>query len=529
MSTDSPLRAWETVVLYLVLAAATLFPLLTVDFPPLADLPNHLARAHIMGDLGTNPDLARHYSVDWQLLSFQSSDLILPWLVKWVGVETAARLFIIATFATMIGGVLALHKVLFGRIGPWPALAFLLLYNFMFGWGLLSYLFTMGLALILLADWIDSAPREGVLRTVGFSLGALALFFLHFLAFAVFALAVATFEAWRWWHDRKSLIRRLILTGAVFVIPGVLFLLAPRPTIPMLNYYGESADKVRAALAPFNMYFGWQDLALEFFAFLLIVIGILKRLFPIATPIRWTLIAVGVAMLLMPNQLMSVWGSDFRLPTVFLLLLIAGTELPWKKRWQAAAFAGIVVIMLLIRVGLLTLDWRGMDADITELRTALTVVDRGSKVVVVQANYDERDHPATNLYPYRHFGAFAVLDRDVFLPHLFSAATPLRFISPGGRWITGQLAVLQNPEWRPNETAASTDDYKTKMAVRKVTEQIQEYDLATSTVDWSDWPEQFDYLIDFDYGQPGNPVPGLLIELHRGSYFTIFRIQHPVR
>jgi hypothetical protein len=67
------------------------------------------------------------------------------------------------------------------------------------------------------------------------------------------------------------------------------------------------------------------------------------------------------------------------------------------------------------------------------------------------------------------------------------------------------------------------------MAVRDVTVAIQQFDLATSTVDWTDWPEQFNYLIIFDYGQSQNPVPTLLTELHRGSYFTIFRIHPPGR
>jgi hypothetical protein len=527
MSYDFPLPAWEMVVFYLALAAAALFPVLSVGFPPLADLPNHLARVHIMDNLAADPDLARHYALQWQLLAFQSSDLILPPLAKLVGLEPAARIFIVATFAALLGGTFALHKVLFGRVGLWPALAFLLLYNFMFAWGLLSFLFTAGLALLLLAAWIHTAEREGVPRSAGFAFGALVLFFFHFLAFAFFAWAVLAFELWRWWRDRKQLVRRMILSGAVFIIPAALFLLAPRSTIPVLNAYGEVIDKVRAILSPFNMYFGWPDLLLAFCAFVLAVVCILTRMCQVAVPIRWPLLAVVAAALLMPNHLMSVWGSDFRLPTIALLLLIGATDVRWKKRWQAAVFAASVAALMLARVGTVTADWRRMAADIAELRAALTVLDRSSKVVVMESTLDGRDPPAASLYPYRHLAAFAVIDRNVFLPHLFSAATPLRFVSPGGNWTTEQLAVVRNPEWHPEKPAASAAEYKTKLAVRKVTQAIQEFDLATSTVDWTDWPERFDYLIDFDYGRGENPVPALLTELHRGSYFTIFRIHSP--
>ncbi|WP_395016352.1 hypothetical protein [Dongia sp.] len=526
MSSDCPLRPWETVVLYLALAVAALFPVFAVAFPPLADLPNHLARAHIMANLAADPALQPHYAIEWQLLSFQVSDLILPALVEWVGIEAAARIFILATFAALLGGVLALHKVLFGRVGVWPALAFLLIYNFMFGWGLLSYLFSTGLALLLLAGWIHTAPREGLPRSAGFAIATVLLFFFHFLALAVFALTVLAFELWRWRHDRHHLVRRMLLSGAVFVMPAALFLLAPRATIPMLNYYGDGADKVRAILAPFNLYFGWQDLLLEFLALLLAAIGIWKRLFPVAPALRGPLIAVGGAALLMPNQLMSVWGSDFRLPTVFLLLLIAATDLPSKKRAPAAIFVAAVVALLLVRVGTVTADWRRLDDDITELRAALTVIDRGSKVAVVQSIRDDRNPPAPSLYPYRHLGAFAVIDRDVFLPQLFSAATPLRFISPGDRWTTDQLAVIRDPKWHPSDPAFAAD-VRSQLQARVVTQAIQQFELATSTVDWTDWPERFDFLVAFDYGHPVNPVPALLTELKRGSFFSIYRIHAP--
>jgi hypothetical protein len=535
MSYNQPLRAWETVLLYLALAAAALFPVLSVDFPPLADLPNHLARVHIMDGLATAPDLARHYAVEWQLLSFQSSDLILPPLAKLVGLEAAARIFIVATFATLLGGTFALHKVLFGRVGLWPAIAFLLLYNYMLGWGLVSFLFTAGLALILLAVWIHTAKQESMLRSAALAAAALAIFFCHLLAFAIFALAALAFELWRWRQNRAGFSRNMALCAAVFVTPGVLFLIAPRPTIPMLNAYGTFIDKFRAVLAPFNMYFGWLDWLLALTALILAVvvlvlaaIGKFPRPFPVAAPLQWPLSALIVAAILMPNNLMSVWGTDFRLPTVVLLLLIAGTDLPFRTRKRAALFVACVGALLLVRVGTVTADWRRMDADISAFRAALDVIDRGSKVVVVQS-FPHDVPPAPNLYAYRHFAAFAVIDRDVFLPHLFSAATPLRFISPGGHWTTGQLAVVRDPEWHPGEVATSAEEYKLRMAVRNVTRAIQTFDLATSTVDWTDWPEQFDYLIVFDYGQFENPVPALLTELRRGSCFTIFRIRPPDR
>ena len=120
-----------------------------------------------------------------------------------------------------------------------------------------------------------------------------------------------------------------------------------------------------------------------------------------------------------------------------------------------------------------------------------------------------------------------MIERDVLLPHLFAEATPLRFVENGKPLATDTLAVLRKAEWHPIDPAFARADAETVRQVGEVKRKVQEYELASSTIDWSSWPEHFDYLIDFDYGRPTNPVPALLTAVHRGSYFTIFRIHPP--
>jgi hypothetical protein len=49
-----------------------------------------------------------------------------------------------------------------------------------------------------------------------------------------------------------------------------------------------------------------------------------------------------------------------------------------------------------------------------------------------------------------------------------------------------------------------------------------------NTVDWSRWPENFDYLIVFNFKRmAGNPVAALLTPVAEGSFFTIYRIHPP--
>jgi hypothetical protein len=53
-------------------------------------------------------------------------------------------------------------------------------------------------------------------------------------------------------------------------------------------------------------------------------------------------------------------------------------------------------------------------------------------------------------------------------------------------------------------------------------------DSYVSVVDWAHWPEDFDYLVTYDFDGAANPVPALLTEVARGRVFTIYRI-HPPR
>ncbi len=362
---DCPVGPRTTLVFHLAIAAATLFPLLTVALPPLADLPNHLARFHIMNALAGDSNLQRHYRIAWELLSFQSSDLIVPLLAKLFGLEAAARLAVVATFATLFGGVICLHKALYGRVGLWPATAALLFYNFMLAWGLLSFLFTAGLALMLFAGWIASIAREGLLRSAGFTLGALIVFLFHPLAFAVFALLTMAFELWRWLKERpldwRQFARRALLNGWV-VVPGLLILFAPKSGVPTFNFYGTIDDKIRAVLSPVTMYIEWTDFALGFALIGLFWIG--RRLNLFVFRAIDPLAGRGRRDRRDPDAERSDerLGLRFRLPTLIVLLLIGGTELILNTRRHAFTLVGFLLCLALLRSAFIAADWRQMAA-----------------------------------------------------------------------------------------------------------------------------------------------------------------------
>src|SRR6185437_10017563 len=60
--------ATQVAVLCGALLMLVSIPILTQPLPPIEDYVNHLARMHVMASVGSDPDLARFYEIDWQIV-----------------------------------------------------------------------------------------------------------------------------------------------------------------------------------------------------------------------------------------------------------------------------------------------------------------------------------------------------------------------------------------------------------------------------------------------------------------------------
>jgi hypothetical protein len=236
----------------------------------------------------------------------------------------------------------------------------------------------------------------------------------------------------------------------------------------------------------------------------------------VATGMRLPVFVLLLAGIAMPSLLRGVFAADLRLPCLLYFLLVAVTEVRLEGRRYAVVFVAGVLSLLLLRVGTTVILWSDLEAGYREFRVADQELDRGSRVVVTPA-------------PYWNISCFAVIDRQVFLPVLATTATPLAFIGAARDLYSDTLARSRIVRWHPASPAFASVDPDTVRQVEQVAQRITEADGFSSTIDWSDWPERFDYIVDFHLGRPANPVPALLTEVSRGSYFAIYRIHPPPR
>jgi hypothetical protein len=132
-------------------------------------------------------------------------------------------------FGAIAGGTIWLNRVAAGVWRLWPLLAFLLLYNRIFLWGFVNYLFGIGVALGGTALWLALEQRGWWIRALVSSVAALACYFSHIAAFGFYALVIFGVEAAPAFTELRlgdwpALGRRAAIAGTQLVIPAALFL-----------------------------------------------------------------------------------------------------------------------------------------------------------------------------------------------------------------------------------------------------------------------------------------------------------------
>lgn len=508
-----------TIAVYLAALGLLAVPIGSVVVPPLVDYPNHLARMHILAAYPTSPELQANYVVAWKLSPYLAMDLIIPPLTHLMSIYTAGRVFVYLCLALYVLGTLAVHAALYRRLSPWPASSALFAYSYITSLGFVNYMIGIGVWLLAFAGWIVLSRHPIVWRLAGGTLLAFAVFFCHYFAFCGYMLCVGAYEFGVWLHSSQRqllpLLRRGIVAFCPFVLPSILFVLASEAQQGGANWYGDPTDKFITVFSPVLFQGVPYNLAILAAGFWLPwrygYLGQLRL-----SPAMWMpLLAVGVALIAMPHVLAGVWGVDFRLPVVWLLLLIAGCSWTGTSRRAAIAATGAAGALLAVTLGVIVWAWQPIGRQFDEFRAALPAIPRGAKVIVF---HDEGGTDATMLHQpvsiYDHLATLAVIERDAYVPFLFKHA---------------MMPVAAAPSLHAIDTAVGGP-----IGLRQLLEGMDPVKgpamLGTLSVAgminyWGNWPAHFDYAVELGFG--AHPaVPAILQPVASGTYFNIYRIRH---
>ena len=227
-------------------------------------------------------------------------------------------------------------------------------------------------------------------------------------------------------------------------------------------------------------------------------------------PAMWgTLALLLIGAIFAPEWAFGGWAVHLRLPAVFGAMLFASTELPMKIATRTTLVALALAVIGWCAVTLAQ-SWLIYDRQFREFQAALEEVPRGSRMLTVLDGDAIGDRPDQ---PYWHMAEFAVPERGVFTPLLFTTK--------------GQHVVQLNPPY---------DKYAAASAQQGSPPDVDELGfLAAGQMDADeDIQEDMPYLNHFQchfdiavvvhLDGKRTPVPAMLRLRHAGSFFSFYDV-----
>jgi hypothetical protein len=503
--------AATTIALLAAATALALVPVLVDPLPPLADYPNHLARMHVIGAIGADPDLARYYDIHWRIIPNLVMDVVVPRLARIMDIYHAGHLYAVACLALVASGVCVLNRTLFGRWSVLCIAALPFLYNRIFLLGYMNYWFGVGLALWATAAWIALRDRPWPWRLLVSTAFATVLFFSHLFAAGIYGMTLLAFELWRLRQRRGAAPLGLRLadfaaTGLPF-LPFVPLLLAS----PTLGLAGANQWSLPAKLE--GLYFAIDTYSdpIDF-----ALVGIVAALLAWTAlrgelrmhPAGWVLVGLGtIVYLAMPNILFDTYVADERLPAA--LVLVAMSFLSWQGAGRIArpAVALVLFLVLAVRVAEVGTTWIALAHETSDVRASTGLIARGSRVLV--GSSDQLSDNEARDFALAHAACLAIIERSAFVANAF--------VFPGKQIMEARPAYRQIAELVDGDLPT----IEQLAAASKTTAEPQgtgEY--------WRQWPRNFDYLyLMYTAQDEANPFPELLTEVYAGDRFKLYKIR----
>lgn len=400
------------------------FPVLMVEGVPLSDYPNHLARVFIWL-VSDTPKAVPYFRLVWALQPNMAFDIFVSGVAQIVPLATAGRLFVMAALVSMAVGPAILGRALHGSFSWWSFLPFLFVYNRLFFWGFLGYLFALGLAIGSSALWVRYEPRNCFLY--GYPVrAAVALIVLgsHLYAFGVLCL-LATFLS----------LRELDFSGSgALVKDGVkslFFKLIPLAfPLPLFLYFSPAFD--------LGHVIAWRGMGGKLVSIAGVLVGSSSvsdfiaagvvsavLLFLVVTRrieisfVGWVFIVfLTVLHLAMPDQLFSSFGADRRLPIAIVLIacafIFSGKALGLRS--AVVVFMAFAVV-LGVRLDGIIRQWRIADEIHQYQIDAYRQLAPQSSIIYLVGTKTPLGLP---LAPLTEYAGYAVIERSVFWPGLFA-------------------------------------------------------------------------------------------------------------
>ena len=432
-----------------LISIVLIVPFLVTTYLPLGDLPNHLARQHILVEWATSPDLQLFYYYKFSLVPNLALDLFAPFVAKIMSVDLAVRFFCMLSVLLIFWGCRAVNRQLAGAAAHAYRFAPFLCYGGPLQNGFLNFCFGIGFALVVFGVYLRLRDASPPMLLAIFLPCGFVLLLCHLAAFGLCAISVGVFEIV---HPLRGLakqafprrvsefvheIMRRELRAASFLLPPLIVFLVFGPTeinshLMRWSTFHEKLEGI-AALTMFS------SPALELTLLALAMAGFATALIVGVMRVRHESVAIVVVMaaifLLLPRVALGGGYVDYRVPwaaSFFLLAgIIPGQSSARSDRAAWAWFGGLLVA----RVGLVVLQWLSWDPVIADVVATLRALPPGARLMSIVG--DPGSTSISRRPPMGNVAAYAVAYRHAYWGGLFAD-------------IPGQILFFQpaySPQW----------------------------------------------------------------------------------
>ncbi|MEO0676273.1 MAG: hypothetical protein AAFZ02_01830 [Pseudomonadota bacterium] len=496
-------RVWPIGAAALLAALAILYPFTQALYLPLTDLPNHIARHTIMA-AGDGSPLAQYWTSTFVIVPNSAVDLLWQAIGEGSAILFSHRVMAFAAL-NLFASALVLAYVVHGRITAWTLAAGLAVFSATFLYGFQNYSFSLPFAIYAFALYLALEARPVWQRLAVFVAITPVLFIMHFFAFAILATLAFGREA------QKLLERRDLASlgqGALMAVPFLLplayllFSMATGPENPAGNHteFGSFATRILRFAGPMHSYALDMTGALNstIFIITMVLYGIfLTSILPfhwglkVAPAMRLPVLILLAVAALAPTWLAGVALIDIRFPFVFILVMIASTELRLPSPRGAVAVGAIVLALIGFRSHQMATYWGAHDAEMRDLTALLDETVEPSDRILPVFGPGNFSNANSRLW---HVQAYATATNGAFIPTLFQ----------------GVHAVQLRPEWEAYATPLMHTNPTCALFEAAPKEKFRDREWCQVEAYLADWPEKFTKVLAMDALAPeiteGAPV-----------------------
>lgn len=473
-------------VLLTAVAVALVLPVWIVQYPPLLDFPNHLARSYVLSHLhDPTYHYDRWYSARWGPYPYVGMDIVLIALQHLFPIQIAAKVFL----SLCLLGVPLCFWWFLRQANPgndWlAAWALLAACNEFFLESFLAFQLSVAVGFLALGFWVRWSPRPTVRRWLLLLLMTTATYFAHLIGFILIGFVVTAYSL----LERRG-VRELLRSWLLFV-PGVIMFVISGLGVHNGRdiHFRTFDDKVDEIIRTFfGGYSARLTTATLWIAILCIVLAwVRNRDFRWKRP--WPLVALALLALYLalPYALGETFDIDVRVLPVLFLAIPAVANVGRRAR----ALGAVALLLFAVRTVSVARTFIAEQPELESISRGVQLIRQGALVLPI---VEPREDDDPNRWSYEHFSAWAVIQRGAFSPYLFDlpGQTPMRIsydvYSPDAFWDSAY---------------------------------------ADSDVDWQKVQEQYDYVWAYNVDHFTPKLKKIGKRIYRDGAFQLYEIDKP--